>query len=285
MDARRALLLAICTAGVGAVGGYAVRVRAEGTPTSQALFYRGTVVEATPGAHRLRVALYQGDSTVNPLCTSAEANLDLGLSHGQFRLPLTGGDGDCVQVVHDNQDLWVEVRVDGVPLNPPRTKLGAAPYAIEAAHAVTARTAQELDPTSGVLAQLKALSDRVAALEGQKSSVTMALDAKPGGIPMAGLSGAFASRGGPVALLLSGSAFSPTVAGEVLEIGVKVDGAVVGSLKTYTNERSSHHTFAPRVIVLAELKAGNHQVTLTAPATISTDGNDFFTAAAFEFPR
>src|SRR5690349_16552515 len=52
---------------------------------------------------------------------------------GRFRIGL---DDACVDAVHADSDLWIEVVVEGEPLG--RVKLGAVPYAVEAARAAAA---------------------------------------------------------------------------------------------------------------------------------------------------
>src|SRR2546430_1890048 len=77
------------------------------------VFQRGTLVNpdgsAVTGMHKVKVALHDAEPTGNPLCASAESTVDVTATRGQFRIPLAGGTGDCVQVVHQVADLWVAV--------------------------------------------------------------------------------------------------------------------------------------------------------------------------------
>jgi hypothetical protein len=125
--------------------GYALRARAEGSPTTTPLFYRGTLLDPggapLTGNKAIAVSLYDDEKAGTLLCASPPSTVDLAASHGQFRIPLggPGGTGDCVKAVHDKSDLWVAVAVDGTqPFG--RTKLGAVPYALEADHALTVKS-------------------------------------------------------------------------------------------------------------------------------------------------
>jgi len=154
----------VFTVGVAAVAGmvgYMLRARAEGIPTSQPLFYRGSLIgsDGTParGVVTITVSLFSALTGGSPLCASPATAADLTAGHGQFRVPLngTGATGDCVQVIHANPDLWVAVTSSDPALNSAaRTKLGAVPYAVEADHAVTATSVPALDTPAKILAQV-----------------------------------------------------------------------------------------------------------------------------------
>src|SRR5437762_590470 len=139
---QRIALGVIVAGGLGVAGGYALRAHAEGAPRTQPLFYRGTLVNAdgsaATGSHKVKVTLHDSETTGAPLCASAESAVDVTASRGQFRIPLAGGSGDCVAVVHQNAELWVGVTLDG-STTATRPKLGAVPYALESDHALTAK--------------------------------------------------------------------------------------------------------------------------------------------------
>jgi hypothetical protein len=97
------------------------------------------------------------------------------------------------------------------------------------------------------------------------------------------LGGGFESQGGTVVLFVSGSAWRNDMAG-IAGVDVIVDGASVGSLRTYTNEISSHKALVSTPFVL-DLPAGAHTVDLEPLAGTSTDLNDPFVVVALELPR
>lgn len=67
---------------------------------------------------------------------------------GRFQVPLPE---DCVGVVRDNGDLWLEVLIDGASLG--RTPLGAVPYAVSAgsADALSDALSKQLVPSGAVM--------------------------------------------------------------------------------------------------------------------------------------
>ncbi len=109
------------------------RAGAVGIPANDAMVYSGVLTESdgtTPltGNRNIGIALWNAVSKGIQECSENHVSVDLTASTGSFRVALAE---DCVQAVHNNADLWVEIRVDGTPLEP-RTKLGVVPYAIEA---------------------------------------------------------------------------------------------------------------------------------------------------------
>lgn len=132
----RVLVVALAALGL-ALAGYRLHVLAEGTPTSQPLWYAGTVSDAKgaplTGNHQVAVRLFQTATGSQSLCTSGPATLPF--ERGRFRIEMPP---ECVAVVRTNPDLFVEVSVDDDSKPFPRSKIGAVPYALEAQHAVTA---------------------------------------------------------------------------------------------------------------------------------------------------
>lgn len=120
---------------------------ADGIPTTDALVYSG--VAFGPGGAVLagapvNVSLWDvesgGTTSTNKKCeAAAPAQTD---SQGRFRVSLAG----CVTAVSQNANLFAEVSVSGVPLA--RTRLSAAPYAVEALRAAT--TSQILTGTNTI---------------------------------------------------------------------------------------------------------------------------------------
>jgi hypothetical protein len=118
---------------------FAGRALAGGIPATGALTYSGLLqdVSGAPltGSHAIQVNFWSAATGgTTPLCQTASASITLDAGRFSVALPDT-----CTDVVKANKDAWVDVLVDGVSLG--RTKLGAVPYAVEAAHATSADTA------------------------------------------------------------------------------------------------------------------------------------------------
>jgi hypothetical protein len=69
-------------------------------------------------------------------------------------------------------------------------------------------------------------------------------------------------------------------------VNLSIDGTVVGDAKISVNETGSHKAFVSNAIVVNNVPAGTHQLTLT-PYTSSaagqqTDSNDFYSLTVVE---
>ncbi len=163
MSGRNLSAIAVLSCGLCLFGGYRLRVFAEGAPEDPSLFYSGTLEqegEPANGDFTINLALYSAARGGNELC---RVESEAAVENGRFRIDAT----DCEGAVRDNANTWVEVAFsgeDGVEQRiEGRSKLGAVPYAIEAAHAVSASSAED---ASGELEErLQSLTDRVEALE------------------------------------------------------------------------------------------------------------------------
>ncbi|MCA1636352.1 MAG: hypothetical protein LC802_22350 [Acidobacteria bacterium] len=102
--------------------------------------------------------------------------------------------------------------------------------------------------------------------------------ALPGGLPK---SINFTTNGGLVILFVSGSGWAPN--GGLIGMSVKVDGALKGNMRAFTNEPGSHKSFVPGQLVLA-LDAGQHTLLLEALPGTASDLNDFYNVTAVEMP-
>ncbi len=132
----------IGTFGLGVVtclGALAVRARAAGIPDADVLTYTGYLesAEGTPldGEHSISVQFWESLAATKDLCAASLGSVEL--QAGRFQVPLPA---ECADAVKANPDLFVDVSIDGASLG--RTKLGAVPYAIEAAHATKADEAE-----------------------------------------------------------------------------------------------------------------------------------------------
>lgn len=130
---------------------------ADGVPTQsdELLYYSGELDEnSSPytGTKDIEVSLWDvASGGAVPLCATTVPETPV--TAGHFRVALADA---CVQAIHDNPDTWVQVAVDGTNLG--RSKVGAVPYALEAARASAA--AGELEQQ---LAMLQAKMDALEA--------------------------------------------------------------------------------------------------------------------------
>lgn len=105
---------------------------------------------------------------------------------------------------------------------------------------------------------------------------------QPGGLG-AGISGTFVTTGKRVLVTASGSGYI-TGSGSQIGMSITIDTAIKGYAKSYSNEVLSHKAFTTSSLVLPDLAAGTHTVTLAAWNGTSTDFNDFFTVSFVELP-
>ncbi len=137
----RLFVVTLALAGTFSLGYWVSRVRAAGIPAMAALTYSGTLTDLSgaplTGSKNVLLQLYAMATGGTALCASTPTSVTL--VSGTFQVPL--GD-DCVDVIHANPDLWIDVLIDGASIG--RSKLGAVPYAVEAdtaQHAASANTA------------------------------------------------------------------------------------------------------------------------------------------------
>ncbi|MDP1917389.1 MAG: hypothetical protein Q8L14_14205 [Myxococcales bacterium] len=123
---------------VAVIGALVARVAvADGIPRADALRYSGVLLGAggTPLAspQNIGISLWNveqgGTATPNQKCITPAASRQLD-PQGHFSVPLDSGRHGAVA---NNPDLWLEVSVGGTSL--PRTRVSAAPYAVEASRA------------------------------------------------------------------------------------------------------------------------------------------------------
>jgi hypothetical protein len=167
------------------------------------------------------------------------------------------------------------------------TALLTAPLVAVAAGVPKVFTAGTVISSADVNANFANLADRVTALETAiatkacASTVKVVLDAMPGPIPTGGLTAMYTSSGGPLVLVVSGSAWA--TAATLLDVAVQFDGQVVGHLKEYTNEAASHKAFPTRVLTPATTPtAGPHTIGLLVGAGTTVDATDFFSVTVVE---
>jgi hypothetical protein len=130
MSRKRILAGAACIV-LAVAFGYAMRARASGIPPANAMTYAGTLEDGNgpvTGMHNVQVILYDAPAAGNKLCESPTAPVTV--TAGHFAAPLPDA---CTAAVGANQNVWVDVLVDGSDTG--RTKAGAVPYAVEANHA------------------------------------------------------------------------------------------------------------------------------------------------------
>jgi hypothetical protein len=158
--------------GLAAAAFLAQRAIAGGIPTTNALSYAGTLEDATgaplTGSHNIEVKLWSvATGGTMALCTTNPQAITL--QNGRFSVSMDA----CVAAVRANSEVWVEVLDNGTSLG--RTKAGAVPFAVEAAHAMAADTA-----TTTPLAARATTADSAASASVAQTAMNL------GGTPAAG---------------------------------------------------------------------------------------------------
>jgi hypothetical protein len=110
-------------------------------------------------------------------------------------------------------------------------------------------------------------------------TATQLFNSARGPLPMAA---SYTSRGGTLIIQVGGSAWTNT-RWATIGVTVQVDGTSVGSSMIAANEVQSHKAFAPNAIVVSNLPAGAHTITLVAlSADTIADSNDYFSVTVTE---
>lgn len=136
---------------IGGVAGFGVKALADGIPGPNALYYSGTLAEASgpvTGTRAITIYLWpDATSQGTPLCETVSTTTQL--VDGHFRIPLSG---DCKSAINANPNAYVEV-VEGVT-SLGRVAIGAVPYAVEAdrASGAAGALAQQVVPSGAVMA-------------------------------------------------------------------------------------------------------------------------------------
>ena len=131
--------------GVSAGAYYLATARAAGIPATDTLVYSGTLEDSgspASGSVSMRVSLFDDPMVGTQRCTTGPVTVQVSSGHFSVVLPAA-----CVTAVQQTPDLWVEITVQSTVL--PRTRIGAVPYAVEAARASAA--AGTLDTRIGAL--------------------------------------------------------------------------------------------------------------------------------------
>jgi hypothetical protein len=149
-----------------ALGGYQLgRVHADGGPTSQPLWYAGTVADQDgnplEGNHAVSLRLFESQTGGEAQCVVGP--VDASFQQGRFRIDASA----CLEKIQSRGDLFTELSVDDATKPFARAKIGAVPYAIEANNAQKAESAASLSgpqatELSATSAIAKALDDRLS---------------------------------------------------------------------------------------------------------------------------
>jgi hypothetical protein len=121
-----------------------------GIPAMNPLVYSGSLLfngSPVTGPQSVSIGLWTDLSTGTRACFTQPMQPVTFDPSGRFQVPL---DPTCLDAVHNNQDLWVQVQV-GNMLIAPRTKLGAVPYAVEASHAAETSRQVITSPDGGAV--------------------------------------------------------------------------------------------------------------------------------------
>lgn len=135
MKARTMGALALSGALLLALGYRVGRARADGIPRTTPLLYGGFLEEGgAPVTGTRDITLRLWDAASGGLLACAETTAAATpVTAGEWRVAI---DASCVEAVRRSPDLWVETLVGGTSFG--RTKIGAVPYAVEAARAAGA---------------------------------------------------------------------------------------------------------------------------------------------------
>jgi len=156
----RLWLLALPIA-AAAVTGIAVNLRsasADGVPATNPLYYSGRIAESgapVTGTRSIIIDFWDDAASTDAShrkCESVSAATTV--TNGLFRVAL---DASCVTAVHGNRDLWAEIFVGTTSLG--RRKIGAVPYALEAAHAADVPPSALVLPSSLITTTTGNLAD------------------------------------------------------------------------------------------------------------------------------
>lgn len=139
--------IVVLSAFSGGLLSWAVHASAEGAPSSQPLTYAGRLEDQSgapaTGPKKIAVELWNASTGGAEQCATEQT---VNLVQGRFSIVL---DDMCAKAAKANPNLWIEVKADGQTLG--RTKLSAVPYALEAAHAVGASTADNAANVKGAV--------------------------------------------------------------------------------------------------------------------------------------
>lgn len=191
----------------------------------------------------------------------AEQSLNVAVVGGVFSTQI----GPIADAVFETPQLFVEAAVDGTTLTG-RQLVQASPYALRAQPGQPFRAdALVVGPSTGPRATLAATADGRLSVDtglvlpdgvGIQSSRLAVVNSIPNRFSSnfgAGpLQGTFADTGGSILLMASGSAYC-TAVGRI-QIQVRVDGVVVGALRTFCNALSTHFAFPAAFIRLDRLQ-------------------------------
>jgi hypothetical protein len=93
----------------------------------------------------------------------------------------------------------------------------------------------------------------------------------------------FDSSGGTLLVRVGVSAWTRQT-GEMLYVGVQIDGTSLGFAQIYPNFTETHMALVSNDLVISNVPAGNHTLNLMAEANVITDSNDRVSVLIMEFP-
>jgi len=238
----------------------ATTASAGGVPDSEIMSYTGALLDSSgvPAKQpmQIQVGLYASKKVGAPAkCLSKVGTTKAGT--GRFRLDLGMA---CAKAVHDHPNLWAEVVVGSttkVPL--PRVKLGAVPYALEAASAVSAggQLKAKLDSVGAAAGKVDGLESKLAKLEKR----VLALESAQPDAMKVDLFMSDKSTPHPATITTKGSTVVLIAAGKLSkasDLSLAIDGAEVAWVQEPLGA-----VFA-MTGVAKKMKPGKHSIVLTA---------------------
>lgn len=237
---------------------------AAGAPAGT-LVYAGMLTDAAglpiAAPTQIKVAIYGSaeDDGNGALCASKAVQTDA----GAFTAPLD----KCDAVVHGQSALWAEVTAGKSPMTVmPRVRIGAVPFALEAASASVA-SGELANTLAAIASQVAALAKQVAAVASAIADVA-ALQADVAALKSAGKlavqqipigfgSGSMVEfTGDPVMVVLSGFVTAPPYG---VATSLQVDGQAASAV---TMNFDNYGNSALNASVLIQPTAGKHYITL-----------------------
>lgn len=235
------------------------KATASGAPQEATLTYSGTLFDKagnpakTPVQVKVRLFGAAADNGDPAKCSSQTVPSEAGT--GRFDVPLGQG---CVDAVHANSELWAEVHVGDNPVTIlPRTKLGAVPYAVEAAAAgqASGKLKADLEVALAAAAKVQALEKTVQDQE-TKLKQLLAQKSAASVHPWApGQTVQVTTNGGKLLVHAEGLVNCPGISGPTFLL--KTDGTVSHTAAPMPQKSDSYASMSSTFVVGA-LPAGLH---------------------------
>jgi hypothetical protein len=229
----------------------------------------------------------------NPLSESmrlnSDGNLGIGVNATKAKLEVNGAIGNTVGMFGETQGMALVAAYPTIGFNSyfngawktispgrcgaidVRQDDGSMNFYVDPATATAADQGIALQPHLSIHPDGKLTSPMWRAFQ--------VMDQRQGPLPQ---SAPLGSAGGTLVIIFSGSGFH--AAGGNIGINLALDGQVKGTTRCCTNEKESHKAFTTNILVVPNIAAGAHTITLTPLPGTLTDVNDWFNISVLELP-